>query len=154
MNPQTRGPKLFSNYKDSGIPWLGDIPEHWDKVPGKAVFSLKKDSNRGMKERTVLSLSYGRIRVRQEEELHGLVPESFETYQVVDPGDIICRPTDLQNDWNSLRFGISQHRGIITSAYFCMRTHEGINRQYGHLLLHAYDLKKIFYGLAARLRKA
>ena len=61
-----------------------------------------------MKERTVLSLSYGTIRVRQEEELHGLVPESpFQEHTKVEPGEIICRPTDLQNDWNSLRFGIS-----------------------------------------------
>jgi type I restriction enzyme S subunit len=56
----------------------------------------------------VLSLSYGQIVVKPADRLHGLVPESFETYQIVEPGDIIIRPTDLQNDWNSLRFGLSQ----------------------------------------------
>ena len=153
MNLQKIEPVPLQRRKDSGIPWLGSIPEDWNVVPGKAFFSLKKLPNIGMKERTVLSLSYGRIRVRQQEELHGLVPESFETYQVVEPGDIICRPTDLQNDWNSLRFGISEDRGIITSAYFCLRTHQGINGRYGHLLLHTYDLKKVFYGLGSGLRQ-
>ena len=147
------GLKPFPAYKDSGTSWLGDVPEHWDIAPGKACFSVKKVSNKGIKERTVLSLSYGTIRVRQEEELHGLVPESFETYQIVEPGDIICRPTDLQNDWNSLRFGISRHKGTITSAYICLQTFPRVDTQYGHKLLHAYDLKKIFYGLGSGLRQ-
>ena len=106
-----------------------------------------------MVEKTVLSLSYGRILVKPQEKLHGLVPESFETYQVVEDGDIICRPTDLQNDQTSLRFGLSNHRGIITSAYMCFNTVDTLSRPYGYLLLHAYDLKKVFYGLGSGLRQ-
>ena len=34
--------------------------------------------------------------IQAAEKLHGLVPASFETYQIVDPGDIVIRPTDLQ----------------------------------------------------------
>ena len=106
-----------------------------------------------MVESTVLSLSYGQIVVRPPEKLRGLVPESFETYQIIDPGDIVVRSTDLQNDWNSLRFGLSRQRGIITSAYMCLYTDGMISRDFGHLLLHAYDLKKVFYGLGSGLRQ-
>ncbi len=106
-----------------------------------------------MIESTVLSLSYGQIVVKPPEKLHGLVPESFETYQIVDPGDIIFRPTDLQNDWVSLRFGLSKNRGIITSAYMCFKPRETITNRFAHLLLHTYDLKKIFYGLGSGLRQ-
>lgn len=106
-----------------------------------------------MQETTVLSLSYGEIVVKPVEEHHGLVPASFETYQVIEPGDIIIRPTDLQNDWTSLRFGLSRHHGAITSAYMCFHTKGIISREYGHLLLHTYDLKKIFYGLGSGLRQ-
>ena len=106
-----------------------------------------------MRETTVLSLSYGQIVVKPPEKLHGLVPESFETYQIVEPSDIIVRPTDLQNDWNSLRFGLSRNRGIITSAYMCLYTKDIVTREYGHLLLHTYDLKKVFYGLGSGLRQ-
>ena len=87
------------------------------------------------------------------EKLHGLVPASFETYQIVELGDIIIRPTDLQNDWNSLRFGLSHNRGIITSAYLCFCTTGLLTREYGHLLLHTYDLSKVFYGLGSGLRQ-
>src|SRR5690606_13818354 len=62
-------------------------------------------------------------------------------------------PTDLQNDRNSLRFGLSHHRGIITSAYMCLRTESPMSHEYGYLLLHTYDLKKIFYGLGSGLRQ-
>lgn len=143
----------YPAYKDSGVPWLGDVPAHWEVLPGRACYREKKVPNTGLKETTVLSLSYGQIVVKPPEKLHGLVPASFETYQIVDPGDIIIRPTDLQNDWNSLRFGLSRHRGIITSAYMCFHTQDALTRDYGHLLLHTYDLMKIFYGLGSGLRQ-
>ena len=142
-----------SSYKPSPNPWVGQIPQHWQAAPGKAVYLTKQMINVGMRESTVLSLSYGRLRIRDEAELHGLVPASFETYQIIQPGDIVCRPTDLQNDWNSLRFGHSNYQGIITSAYLCLQTRPGIDPRYGHLLLHAYDLKKVFYGLGSGLRQ-
>jgi type I restriction enzyme, S subunit len=145
--------KPYSAYKDSGVPWLGEVPEHWERLPGRSCYSVRQVPNKGLQEKTVLSLSYGQIKVKPEEKLHGLVPASFETYQIVEAGDIICRPTDLQNDWNSLRFGLSRNRGIITSAYMCFHTHASLTREYGHLLLHTYDLKKVFYGLGSGLRQ-
>ena len=139
--------------QDSGVPWLGAVPEHWICRPGRACYREKKVPNKGLTETTVLSLSYGHIVVKPPEKLHGLVPASFETYQIVEPGDIVVRPTDLQNDWNSLRFGLSRNRGVITSAYICLCTDEVVTRPYGHLLLHTYDLKKVFYGLGSGLRR-
>ena len=143
----------YPAYNPSGVPWLGNVPKHWEVLPGKACYTSHQTLNHGLVEKTVLSLSYGRLKVKPEEKLHGLVPASFETYQLIEPGDIVCRPTDLQNDWNSLRFGLSQHKGIITSAYMCLRTREELTRRYGHLLLHTYDLMKIFYGLGSGLRQ-
>ena len=106
-----------------------------------------------MAESTVLSLSYGRLVVKPADKLHGLVPDSFETYQVVDPGDIVIRPTDLQNDWTSLRSALSESRGIITSAYLAFRTKDDLQPEFAHYLLRAYDHMKIFYGLGSGLRQ-
>ena len=92
----------YPAYKPSGVDWLGEIPEHWEVKPGFTILFEVKEKNKGMKRNTVLSLSYGNIRVKEAEELTGLVPESFETYQFVNKGDIIFRPTDLQNDHVSL----------------------------------------------------
>ena len=145
--------KPYPAMKDSGVPWLGEVPSHWTHLPGRACYREKRVQNKGLTETTVLSLSYGHIVVKPPEKLHGLVPASFETYQIVEPGDIIVRPTDLQNDWNSLRFGLSRDRGIITSAYMCLCAEEVLTRPYGHFLFHTYDLKKVFYGLGSGLRQ-
>lgn len=149
----TRGLESSVPLKPSGVEWLGEIPEHWNTVPGRSCFAVNHRSNTGLAENTVLSLSYGRIVVKPEDKLHGLVPASFETYQIIEPGDIVCRPTDLQNDKKSLRFGFSSFRGIITSAYICLQTLEALNKRFGYFLLHTYDLNKIFYGLGSGLRQ-
>ena len=136
--------KPYAEYTHTGVQWLGAIPTRWRKVAGRACFSVKHQSNVGMKEKTVLSLSYGNIVVKPEDRLHGLVPRSFETYQVIELGDIVIRPTDLQNDWSSLRFGYAKVRGIITSAYLAFRTSSEVAPRYGYSLLHSYDLMKVF----------
>jgi type I restriction enzyme, S subunit len=145
--------KPYSAYKDSGVSWLDVVPEHWNVLPLSSVYQQKQVKNKGLLEDTVLSLSYGRIIVRPKEKLHGLVPESFETYQVVDPNDIIIRPTDLQNDKVSLRVGQVEQRGIITSAYMCLRTYGSLSAKYGYALLNTYDLLKVFYGYGSGLRQ-
>ncbi len=145
--------RRYPEYQESGVPWLGVVPRHWEIGPGLSAFREKHVKNTELRERRVLSLSYGRIVVKPDDKLHGLVPESFETYQIVDPGDIIIRSTDLQNDWNSLRVGLVQDRGIITAAYLCLQAKGRTSPEFTHLLLHAYDLKKVFYGLGSGLRQ-
>lgn len=145
--------KPYPAYKDSSLPWLSSMPARWQELPGFSAYRQRQVKNIGMAESTVLSLSYGKLVVKPPEKLHGLVPASFETYQIVDPGNIIIRPTDLQNDWTSLRVGLAKEKGIITSAYLCLGTVGSVIPEYGYLLLHTYDLRKVFYGLGSGLRQ-
>lgn len=145
--------KPYPAYKDSGVPWLGNVPDKWEIVPALAVYKPKLVKNVGLIEKEVLSLSYGRIIVKPPEKLRGLVPESFETYQIVDPGNIIVRTTDLQNDKTSLRVGHSQNRGIITSAYMCLVPTGRVLNKFGYQFLNTYDLLKIIYGFGSGLRQ-
>lgn len=62
----------YSAIKDSGVPWLGRVPKHWEVLPALAVYQPKQVKNVGMIEKTVLSLSYGRIVIKPEEKLRGL----------------------------------------------------------------------------------
>ena len=143
----------YEKYKDSGVQWLGEIPEHWEILPGLSFIYENKEKNKGMKRKTVLSLSYGNIRIKGEDELTGLVPESFETYQFVNKGDLIFRPTDLQNDMVSLRSSISEYDGIITSAYLNLRFRSKANPKFFHYFFRAIDSNKIIYGLGSGLRQ-
>ncbi len=143
----------YDRYKDSGVEWLGKIPAHWEVLPGRTCLSLNQERNAQNRETQVLSLSYGRVIVKPPEKLTGLVPESFEGYQVISPGDIVVRPTDLQNDKTSLRVGLARDRGIITSAYLGLRHNKRVSSEFLHYLLHAYDLLKVYYGMGTGLRQ-
>jgi len=143
----------YESYKPAQSPWLEEVPSHWKLLPGLAILRESKDKNIGMIEETVLSLSYGKVVIKPPEKLTGLVPESFETYQIIHPNDIIIRPTDLQNDHTSLRTGLAKNRGIITSAYICLRPNPSHNSVFIHYLLHAYDLLKVYYGMGSGLRQ-
>lgn len=143
----------YEAFKESDVDWLGLIPSGWNVKPGMVAFTESKRDNKGMKESRVLSLSYGRIIVKPEEKLVGLVPESFETYQLVDPGDIIVRCTDLQNDQTSLRTGLARDKGIITSAYLNLKVNQGYDARYMHYYLHALDTSKVLYKFGTGLRQ-
>jgi type I restriction enzyme S subunit len=143
----------YPAYKDSGVEWIGSMPAHWEPKPGFTVIEERKEKNIGLKENKVLSLSYGNVIVKSEDKLTGLVPESFETYQLVYPGDIIVRPTDLQNDKTSLRTGLARDKGIITSAYINLKMKNGYSTSFFHYFLHSIDVTKVIYGLGSGLRQ-
>jgi len=153
---EVRTDSLYSTYpstRDSGLPWLGHIPAHWDTKPLFVVMKERQRKNIGNRETNVLSLSYGKIIRRDVESNFGLLPGSFETYQIVYPGNIVLRLTDLQNDKKSLRTGRVEEKGIITTAYTCLEVSEQMDEKFAHYLLHGYDLLKVFYQLGAGVRQ-
>lgn len=143
----------YEHYKDSGTDWLGEIPSDWEIVPAFKCIKENKVKNIGLIENTVLSLSYGKIIVKPEEKMTGLVPESFETYQIVEPNDIIIRCTDLQNDKVSLRTGLVNNKGIITSAYLGLKVLNNYNARFLHYYLHNLDITKAIYKFGTGLRQ-
>lgn len=148
----TRGLDKNVAMKDSGVEWVGEVPVHW-KVQRVADIAVQnKVKNCGLEEKNLLSLSYGRIIRKDFNTSFGLLPESFETYQVVTAGAIILRLTDLQNDKKSLRVGLVREHGIITSAYIGLRFQRSIDSTFAYYLLHVYDLSKVFYWFGGGLR--
>lgn len=144
----------YPAYKDSGAYWLGRVPAHWELQPTFTVLREKQVRNTGLAVSDVLSLSYGRIIKRDIERNFGLLPASFETYQIVEPGNLIMRLTDLQNDQRSLRVGLANDRGIITSAYLCLQPSGDVVPSYLYYLFHALDVQKVFYGMGSGLRQS
>lgn len=125
-------------------------------LPLFSVFEETAVKNDGMAETNLLSLSYGRIVSKNIDAVGGLLPASFATYQIVNPGQIVLRLTDMQNDQKSLRSGLVQERGIITSAYCALRTRgwgEGWNRYFDYFF-HALDVSKQLYSLGGGVRQS
>lgn len=140
--------------KNSGVEWLESIPETWNLLQLGSLFSEHKHKNIGMQSSNLLSLSYGKIIRKDINTTDGLLPESFEGYNVIGAGDIVLRLTDLQNDQRSLRVGLCGENGIITSAYTTLRRrNDAISSKYFYYLLHSYDVRKGFYGMGAGVRQ-
>lgn len=140
--------------KESGIDWIGQIPEEWEVAKVNHIFEEHKQKNRGNKEKNLLSLSYGRIIQKSIDSFFGLLPESFDTYNIIQRGDIVLRLTDLQNDKRSLRVGLARENGIITSAYLTLRLKNlESNDSYMYYLLHTYDICKVFYNFGGGVRQ-
>ncbi len=118
-----------------------------------AVAAERCETNVGMVESNLLSLSYGRVVEKDITSNDGLLPESFETYQIVSPGDTVFRLTDLQNDQRSLRSGFVRKKGIITSAYVAVQP-TAIDPSYFSWLMRAYDVAKAFYSMGGGLRQS
>lgn len=141
----------YDSYKSSSYDWLGKIPSHWEEKFLEQTASEKCIKNVGNSVTQVLSLSYGDI-IKKNDLNKGLIAQDLSTYQIIEPGDIIMRLTDLQNDHRSLRTGLVKDDGIITAAYLCLVPR--INSEYLHYLLHAYDVQKVFYGMGGGVRQS
>lgn len=140
--------------KPSAIEWVGDIPVHWTISRFAYFFAEHNISNKGVNHQNLLSLSFGKIIRKNIDSCDGLLPASFETYQIVEPGNIVFRFTDLQNDHKSLRVGLVNEEGIITSAYTCVQGNKETLPKFAFYMLHSYDIKKVFYKLGGGMRQS
>jgi type I restriction enzyme S subunit len=132
-----------------------DAPPAWARMPLHAIGNQNLEKNKGLRNDNLLSLSFGVIKKKDIDSNEGLLPESFETYQIVQTGDIIFRFTDLQNDLRSLRSAIVSEAGIITSAYLCFRPDaKKVVPNYLNYLMRAYDLAKVFYAFGGGVRQS
>ena len=143
----------YEKTKDSGIEWIGSVPSHWRVHTLYQLVTQVKEKNSNLQEKNLLSLSYGKIKRKDIDSPDGLLPASFDGYNIIEDGDIVLRLTDLQNDHASLRVGLATERGIITSAYTTLRPIDTSNSKYLFYLLHAFDLKKGFYGMGSGVRQ-
>lgn len=114
-----------------------------------------RESNKNVHHQNLLSLSYGKIVRKDIESKKGLLPASFDTYQIIKKDIIVFRVTDLQNDKKSLRVGISEEEGIITPAYVCMECDTRVvDPHYLYTLLHYYDdITKVYYKMGDGMRQ-
>lgn len=139
--------------KDSGIEWIGQIPQTWDEHPIYYYFAERKNKNIFGQEQNLLSLSYGKIIRKDINSTEGLLPENYNGYNIVYAGDIVMRLTDLQNDQRSLRTGLVYEKGIVTSAYVTLRPKMDLDSRYFHYLLHTFDVLKVFYNMGNGVRQ-
>jgi type I restriction enzyme S subunit len=108
--------KPYPVMKDSGVPWLGEVPEHWDVRRGKWLFRHRKQINTDRSNSNVLSLTLRGVVNNDPDNPEGLVPKDYATYQLFRKGDLVFKLIDLENLRTS-RVGLVHEDGIMSSAY-------------------------------------
>ena len=136
-NVVTRGLNPDVPMKDSGIPWIGQIPAHWEIMRMKRIFSEsneKTDSEGGC----LLSLSqYTGITPKIEGQKIGMFEaESTIGYNIVHPGQFVM---NIMLAWNG-SYALSEYEGIISPAYSVFNFNFDCEKKYFHYLirLHSY----------------
>lgn len=102
---------------NSGIEWIGEIPDSWKLVRLKDIYINKKEvvgSKSCEYERLALTLN-GVVK-RSKNDSDGLQPKEFDGYQLINKNDFIFKMIDLQNISTS-RVGLSQYDGLVSPAY-------------------------------------
>lgn len=109
--------KPYPEYKDSTVEWLGLVPAHWAVESGKYHLQARKQIVGAQHtEFDRLSLTMKGVLPRAKDDAEGLSPESFSTYQILRPDQLVFKMIDLENRATS-RVGISHAAGLVSSAY-------------------------------------
>lgn len=128
--------------KDSGVDWIGEVPEHWEVEKIKWVFKILKRQN-GRDDRPVLSITQQGIKIKDIENNDGQMAESYENYQLVEPGDFAMNSMDLLTGW----IDCSQYEGVTSPDYRVFRlidVNDHNNDFYNYLFQMCYT-RRIFY---------
>ena len=135
--------------KDSGVEWIGMIPEHWENKRGKALFQeIETRSNDGSEELLTVS-QYTGITPRSQKNVTMFEALSLEGYKVCEIGDIAANTMWL---WAGA-IGVSEYRGVISPSYNVYRQrHNNFIPKYLDLLLRAPMLVQEYASLSTGIR--
>ena len=131
----TKGLDKDVEFVDSDVEWIGKIPKHWEVIKFKHLFYEKKkihdiSLNCG-------SISFGKVVEKNDEK----IPASTKaSYQVLNKGEFLINPLNLNYDLKSLRIGLSDLDVVVSSGYIIIKNKENIDKIYFNWLLHRYDI--------------
>lgn len=142
----------YSEYKDSGEQWLGEIPRHWEVKRWHVLMNENTEQNINCSVTKQLQFKYGSIIEKDNQDEDKDVLETISKYLVVKPGDIMLNGLNLNYDFVSQRVGQVTQNGVITSAYICLRSTGRAKEKYLLYLLKAMDSQKLFHGMGTGVR--
>jgi type I restriction enzyme S subunit len=127
--------KKYNSYKESGISWIEAVPEHWELKRFKHIFKEKKITHNVAL--NCGSISFGKVVYKDDEK----VPVSTKkSYQVLNKGEFLINPLNLNYDLISLRIGLSDKDVVVSSGYIIVQNDTELSKDYYKWLLHIFDI--------------
>ncbi len=142
--------------KDSGIEWIGEIPEGWEIVPVRSCFDEVRTKNTDGQEQNALQFKSGNIisKANFNANTDDYVADTITNYTVVLPDTVMINGLNLNYDFKSLRVALVKEKGVITSAYLAIfPDRKKIFPQYATYLFKGYETKMAFHNMGAGIRK-
>ena len=144
--------KPYPAYKDSGVEWLGQVPEHWEVLPNRALFVESKEC--GYPDEPMLSVTITQGVIRQTALLSDSSKkdssrEDKSAYKLVHTGDIAY---NKMRAWQGA-IGASDFQGIVSPAYIVQRSRRAGCPRYYHYFFRAAafakEAERWSYGIAS-----
>lgn len=136
--------------KESGIEWVGLIPDTWSVIPNKYVMHKEKNLCEKWSGEDVMSLTMNGVIVRDLQNPTGKMPATFDGYQYVENGDLLMCLFDI--DVTPRCVGRVTHAGVISPAYSNFKVHDNASRDYFYYYYLMVDNTKELLHLAKNLR--
>ena len=128
--------------KDSGVEWLGAIPEGWSITPIKHLFYISK-TIAGTTGFDVLSITQKGLKVKDIKSGEGQIAADYSNYQIVEPGDFAMNHMDLLTGWIDL----AQQTGVTSPDYRVFKARiSSLDKRYFLRVFQHYYSARIFYG--------
>jgi type I restriction enzyme S subunit len=143
--------KQYPEYKDSGIPWVGAIPDTWTVNRAKWYIKSPKELNSNEQCKQVLSLTLRGVVDNDPENPEGLVPKDYKTYQIFEKDDLVFKLIDLENISTS-RVGLVHKKGIMSPAYIRAKVRNDCSCKYFYYLYYSWYLQNVYNKLGAGVR--
>jgi type I restriction enzyme S subunit len=125
------GLKGYSEYKETGLKWLGRVPASWGIVPLWTLYSRGKSINFPDEKLLSIYRDHGVVPKSSRDDNFNKPSEDLTPYQLVQPGDMVI---NKMKAWQG-SVAISRHRGIVSPAYFVYERHHSMDDRYLHYLL-------------------
>lgn len=138
--------------KDSGIEWIGEIPEGWEVLAHKYIMHKEKSICEHYSGEDVISLTLNGVVKRDLENPSGKMPTTFDGYQFVNPNDLLLCLFDI--DVTPRCVGLVKDYGVTSPAYSRFKIHSGFCNAYYNYLLRFIDDEKVFVHLSKNLRSS
>jgi type I restriction enzyme S subunit len=113
--------KPYLEYRDSGVPWLGEVPKHWKVQKLRTIMKGVTERNRPdlpllsvVREKGVILRD-----ITEKGENHNFIPDDLSNYKVVREGQFVM---NKMKAWQG-SYGVSRYNGIVSPAYFVFDIH-------------------------------
>ena len=137
----------YDRYKDSGVEWLGEVPEHWEVCRNLGVFDERKECNQSQAELLSVTVSQGIIPQSEIMTKKDSSNDDKSKYKVVKIGDLAY---NKMRAWQGA-IGVSPFEGIVSPAYVVLTPRNPKHSRYFHYLYRTEqfitEANRLSYGL-------